>query len=68
MKQLGNLAIACAKRPEIFMAINNGKVTVSFMAESNRVIFCSDWDDDGKICDIIHELNFGRCRVEKMQK
>ena len=45
MKQLGNLAIVCARRKDVTL----------------RIEFSADWDDDETILSVIHELNFGRC-------
>ena len=57
MKQLGNLAIVCAKRPEVLMQIHGGKVAVHVGAGSDRAVMFTAWDND---VEIIHELNFGK--------
>ncbi len=60
MKQLGNLAIICAQRPESLLQILDGTVTVHVGAGPTRATLHSAWDDDAKINSIIHELNFGK--------
>lgn len=60
MKQLGNLAIVCAKKQDVLLQILDGKVTVHAGRGPDRGIMCVNWDDDGAINAIIHELNFGR--------
>ncbi len=60
MKQLGNLAIVCARRPEVLMQIYDGTVTVHVGSGSERAALHSACEDDEKINDIIRELNFGK--------
>lgn len=60
MKELGNLAIVCAKRPDVLMQIHDGVVAVYAGAGCNRAALHSAWNDDVKIRSIVHELNFGR--------
>lgn len=60
MKQLGNLAVVCAKHPEARMQIYEGIVTLHVGKEPQRVQISMNWDDDNTICDVIHELNFGK--------
>ena len=60
MKQLGNLALVCAKRPNVYMQIHEGIVTLHIGEELQRIQISMSWDDDNTICDVIHELNFGR--------
>ena len=60
MKQLGNLALVCAQRPELLMQIYGGQVSVHVGSGPDRASLCSTWDDDEKICHIIYELNFGK--------
>ncbi len=60
MKQLGNLAIVCAKRPEVLLQIYNGQATVHVGQGPDRTSMCAAWDDDEQIGRIIHELNFGK--------
>ena len=56
MKQIGNLAIVCAQRPDVLMQIYGG--TVSSTA----------WEDDDAIQDMIRELNFGRYAAHPRKK
>lgn len=65
MKQLGNLAIVCAKRPEVLMQIHGGKVTVHVGAGPDRAVMFTAWDNDAEIAHIIHELNFGKYKSKE---
>lgn len=56
MKQLGNLAIACAKRPDIVMTTQDGMVFVRSRVTGETM--SAPWDNDKKIERIVHELNF----------
>ena len=58
MKELGNLAVACARRPDVLMQIHDGMVAVYVGAGGKREVLHSAWEDDAEICRIIHELNF----------
>lgn len=60
MKQLGNLAIVCAKRKDTLLQMLNGNVAIHLGDGSDRTVLSAEWDDDDKISAIIHELNFGR--------
>ena len=64
MKQLGNLAVVCARRPEVLMQIHDGKLTVFVGAGPNRAALHTSWDNDTEISRIIHELNFGKYAKE----
>lgn len=59
MKQIGNLAIVCARRKDATLRIEQGRVMV--LSEGASTSFSADWDDDETILSIIHELNFGNC-------
>ena len=52
MKQLGNLALVCAKRPEVLLQIYEGRACVYVGEGPERAMFSAAWD----------ELNFGRYR------
>lgn len=60
MKQLGNLALVCAQRPETLMQIYRGQVSVFVGTGPERAVLSTNWDDDEKISHIIRELNFGK--------
>ena len=60
MKELGNLAIVCAHRPDVLMQIYDGTVTVHVGAGSQRTALHTDWGNDEEIRRIVHELNFGK--------
>ena len=63
MKQLGNLAIICAQRPELLMQLRGGLVSVR---GRNRAAMKAAWDDDARIEKIIYELNFGTFSRERL--
>lgn len=60
MKQLGNLSIVCAKRPDVLMQVYGGRVSVHVGEGPERTRMDAAWDDDKMIQLIIRELNFGR--------
>lgn len=60
MKQLGNLAIICAKRPDILLQIYDGYACVHVGEGPKRASVYAKWDDDNAIRGIVHELNYGR--------
>ena len=59
MKQLGNLAVICAQRPELLMQLRDGLVLVQ---ARNRAA----WNDDARIEKMIYELNFGAFSKERL--
>ncbi len=61
MKQIGNLTIVCARRKDVTLRIEQGRVMVLSEAAYAPAAFSADWDDDETILSIIHELNFGQC-------
>ena len=61
MKQLGNLAIVCARRKDATLRVEQGRVMVLLDGIYAPAVFSADWDDDETILSIIHELNFGHC-------
>lgn len=65
MKQLGNLALVCARRPEVLMQIHGGTVSVHVGAGPERAALSTEWDNDTEIEHIIRELNFGKYRERK---
>lgn len=65
MKQLGNLAMVCAGRPEVLMQLHGGVVSVHVGDGPERATLDARWDDDEKITHIVHELNFGQYAVKR---
>ena len=65
MKQLGNLAMVCAQRPEMLMQIHAGTVSVYVGEGPERAVLSTAWDDDEAINKIVHDLNFGRYAVKR---
>jgi len=64
MKELGNLAIVCAKRSDVQMRIKNQCVSVVVGNITPKETFFSAWDDDAAIRRIIQELNFGSAALQ----
>ena len=64
MKQLGHLAVVCARRPEVLMQIHDGKLTVFVGAGPDRAALHTSWDNDVEISRIVHELNYGKYAKE----
>lgn len=60
MKQLGNLAIVCARRKDTLLQMLNGNVAIHLGEGAERTVLSAEWDDDETITAIIHELNFGK--------
>lgn len=65
MKQLGNLAIICARRKSVLLQIQGGMASVFVGAGPNRDVLSARWDDDAEIIRIIHELNFGKYKDQR---
>ena len=63
MKQLGNLAVICAQRPELLMQLRDGLVLVQV---KNRAAMEAAWNDDTRIEKIIYKLNFGAFSKERL--
>ena len=61
MKQIGNLAIVCARRKDVTLRIEQGRVMVMLDGTYASTAFSADWDDDETILSVINELNFGHC-------
>ena len=60
MKQLGNLAIVCAKRPDILLQVFDGYACVHVGEGPDRASMYAKWDDDEAISGIVKELNYGK--------
>ena len=59
MKQLGNLAIVCAQKKGVLFQVQDGEITILLECGAGKKEMQSAWDDDTKISDMIHVLNFG---------
>ena len=68
MKQLGNLAVVCAQRPDVLMQIYGSEVSVHVGEGPERAVLSTKWDDDKTIQGIIRELNFGRYASDSQQR
>ena len=60
MKQLGNLAVVCARRPEVLMQIYEGSVSVYVGNGPERAVMHAAWDNDAEVSRMVYELNFGK--------
>lgn len=60
MKQLGNLAIVCARRSDVLLQIQGDVVFIYIGTEPQREAISLNWDDDVKIMELIQKLNFGK--------
>ena len=60
MKQIGNLAVVCARRQNVLRQVGSEKVWVHVGAGPERDTLHAACDDDDAIRRIGHELNFGR--------
>jgi len=68
MKQLGNLALACARRRDTLLQILDGTATVHVGRGPDRAAITMDWHDDEKIHALVLELNHDRFREESTEK
>ena len=68
MKQLGNLAIVCAKRRDTLLQVINGRISVHVGYGPDRETLSADWRDDEKIMEFIMELNHGRLQENISKK
>lgn len=64
MKQLGNLAIVCAKRADVSLHISEGRVFVRCDTISPQP-WSAPWNDDNAILAMIRKLNFGDSANER---
>lgn len=60
MKQIGNLAIICANRPDILLQIYDGYACIHIGEGPERAYMTAKWDDDETINGFIYELNYGK--------
>ena len=68
MKQLGNLAVVCAKKKDVLLQIHNGVVSVHCGAGPTRETATAKWDDDEAISAIVYELNFGKGAEQRKER
>lgn len=68
MKQLGNLAVVCAKKKDVLLQIHNGVVSVHYGAGPTRETATAKWDDDTAISAIVYELNFGKGAEQRKER
>ena len=68
MKQLGNLAVVCAQRPDVLMQIYGSEVSVHTGDGPERAVLTAQSDHDETIQSIFRELNFGRYASDRQQR
>lgn len=66
MKKLSELAIVCAKRPDVLLQIYEGYACVYVGAGPERGSMVAKWDDDKAISGIVRELDSGKYAERKM--
>ncbi|MCL2776131.1 MAG: hypothetical protein FWD71_22745 [Oscillospiraceae bacterium] len=66
MKQIGNLALACARKNNVLFQILDGHINVHVGCGPDKRVLCANWNDDEKIAEIIYELNFGKYKADKV--
>jgi len=65
MKQLGNLALICARRRDALLQVSNGRATVFVGTGPDRCAIAAEWNDDARIERMIYELNYGKYAEKK---
>ena len=56
MKQIGNLAVVCARRQDVLLQVGSEKVCVHVGAGPERNTLHAAWNDDDAIQRIVHEF------------
>jgi hypothetical protein len=64
MSPLGNLAIVCAKRPDVTLVVANGSAVLIVGEGEGQEQRTAEWQDDAGIERLIQELNYGELRAE----
>lgn len=65
MKQIGNLAVVCAQRSDVLLQIQGQNVSLYVDCGPQRKHISVTWDDDKMICNIVHELNYGKYAADR---
>ena len=65
MKKLSELAIVCAKRPDVLLQLYEGFVCVYVGVGPERGSMVSKWDDDMAIAGFIQQLESGKFAEEQ---
>ncbi len=68
MKQIGNLAVVCARQKDVLLQLHNGVVSVHYGAGPTRETAIARWDDDEAIRAIVYELNFGKSVEQRKER
>lgn len=65
MKKLSELAIVCAKRPDVLLQLYEGFVCVYVGVGPERGSMVAKWDDDMAIAGFIQQLETGKFAEEQ---
>lgn len=65
MKKLSELAIVCAKRPDVLLQLYEGFVCVYVGVGPERGSMIAKWDDDMAIAGFIQQLENGKFAEEQ---
>ena len=65
MKKLSELAIVCAKRPDVLLQLYEGFVCIYVEVGPERGSMVSKWDDDMAIAGFIQQLETGKFAEEQ---
>ena len=68
MNKLSELAIVCAKRPDVLLQIYEGFVCVYVGVGPERGSMVVKCDDDAAISRMLYELNSGKYTTEKKRE
>ena len=65
MKKISELAIVCAKRPDVLLQLYEGFVCVYVGVRPERGSMVAKWDDDMAIAGFIQQLECGKFAEEQ---
>ena len=64
LKQIGNLAVACAHRRDVKMEVFDHGVIVRIWQPPREVTHSFQWDADNAISQLVYELNHGHYAIK----
>ena len=64
LKQIGNLAVACAHRRDVKMEVFDHGVIVRIWQPPREVTHYFPWDADNAISQLVYELNHGNYAIK----
>ena len=68
MKQIGNLAVVCARQKDVLLQLHNGVVSVHYGVGPTRKTAIARWDDEEAIRAIVYDLNFGKNAEQRKER